>query len=111
MVEWKTWWGCFINTLPVRVRIADEGTVVSWLGGLLAGQVEQQEFAHSPLASIQILERDSAPGAAFNSLLVLRTIRQSLPQNRGLHKSESVEHNITSRRVTPSLSRRLREIR
>src|SRR5581483_7519899 len=41
--------GLFINTLPVRVRVAAQEEVAGWLKVLQAGQVEMREYEYSPL--------------------------------------------------------------
>lgn len=45
--------GLFINTLPVRVRIAEDEEVVPWLQRLQARLVELRDHEHSSLAEVQ----------------------------------------------------------
>src|SRR5581483_6156079 len=45
--------GLFINTLPVRVRVAAQEEVAGWLKVLQAGQVEMREYEYSPLVEVQ----------------------------------------------------------
>ena len=45
--------GCFINTLPVRVRVSPEESLLSWLKRLQEQQVETRQYEFSPLVQIQ----------------------------------------------------------
>ena len=45
--------GLFINTLPIRVRIAKEAPLLGWLHSLQEAQGEARLFEHTPLADIQ----------------------------------------------------------
>ncbi|MCP4660690.1 MAG: amino acid adenylation domain-containing protein, partial [bacterium] len=45
--------GLLINTLPLRVRLADGDRLVPWLEQVQARQLEIQEFAYTPLVRIQ----------------------------------------------------------
>jgi non-ribosomal peptide synthetase component F len=45
--------GLFINTLPVRVRVPGEVSLLPWLQQLQEQQVEREQYAYSPLVAIQ----------------------------------------------------------
>ena len=45
--------GLFINTLPVRVRVSPEESLLSWLKRLQEQQVETRQYEFSPLVQIQ----------------------------------------------------------
>ena len=62
--------GSFINTLPVRIKLDPDMPVLDWLKAHHQQQVEQQDFAYSPLVDIQGCS-DVARGAVlFESLMV-----------------------------------------
>ncbi|UJB44383.1 non-ribosomal peptide synthetase [Streptomyces sp. A1-5] len=62
--------GLFINSLPVRTRLAPELGVVEWLQRLQAEQVEARRHDHLPLTRIQALGQLPADQALFDSLVV-----------------------------------------
>ena len=45
--------GLFINTLPVRVRVPDDASLLSWLQQLQEQQQKQAQFDYTPLIDIQ----------------------------------------------------------
>jgi amino acid adenylation domain-containing protein/thioester reductase-like protein len=45
--------GLFINTIPVRVQVSTETSLLSWLEQLQAQQVECEPYIYSPLVDIQ----------------------------------------------------------
>ncbi|HEX2211050.1 MAG TPA: amino acid adenylation domain-containing protein [Longimicrobium sp.] len=45
--------GLFINTLPVRMRIAGDARVDGWLDTLQRAQAQAREYEYSPLAQVQ----------------------------------------------------------
>ncbi|MEO3756613.1 amino acid adenylation domain-containing protein, partial [Streptomyces sp. B6B3] len=59
--------GLFINTLPVRVRLADDQPVIDMLTDLQHRQVGLMSHQHLGLAEIQ---RFAGPGANFDTLVV-----------------------------------------
>ncbi|HTN88778.1 MAG TPA: amino acid adenylation domain-containing protein [Sorangium sp.] len=63
--------GLFINTIPVRVQVASEQPVVSWLQELQAQQTEQLPYEHSPLAQVQRWSSVPWQKDLFESVLVV----------------------------------------
>ena len=45
--------GLFLNTLPLRVQVAPDAGLVTWLQQLRAQQVALRDYEHTPLAEIQ----------------------------------------------------------
>jgi amino acid adenylation domain-containing protein/FkbM family methyltransferase len=62
--------GLFINTLPVRVDLREDETVVAWLRRIMKQQKEQDAYAYSVLADVQRASAIPAGSALFESLLV-----------------------------------------
>jgi len=62
--------GLFINTLPVRVQVRPEASVLSWLKDLLAHQVEMRQYEYSPLVEIQGWSEVPRDLPLFESILV-----------------------------------------
>jgi alpha-ketoglutarate-dependent taurine dioxygenase len=49
----ETMVGVFINTLPVRLRIAEQTPLLTWLRELQTRQVEARQYEYSPLTAVQ----------------------------------------------------------
>ena len=62
--------GCFINTLPVRVRVPAGERVRCWLQGLQAEQVELRRYEHSPLVEVQGWSEVPRGTPLFESIVV-----------------------------------------
>ncbi|HKY28029.1 MAG TPA: amino acid adenylation domain-containing protein [Pyrinomonadaceae bacterium] len=62
--------GLFINTLPVRVRVASEELVVPWLQRLRASQVAVRHYEHTPLAMVQEWSEISRGTPLFESIVI-----------------------------------------
>ncbi|NKE60082.1 amino acid adenylation domain-containing protein [Lentzea sp. PSKA42] len=71
--------GLFINTLPVRVRVAWERSFADWLGELQENQVAVQRHEHTPLADIQRV----TTGGLFDSMLVFGNYPQGAMPEEG----------------------------
>ncbi len=61
--------GLFINTLPVRVQIAPQLSVLSWLGNLQTKMVSLRDYEYSSLAEIQGWSDVARGQALFECLL------------------------------------------
>ncbi len=62
--------GLFINTLPLRVQVTPDTQLLPWLQALQTQQIEQEEYAYTPLFQIQ--QWSDAPGGInlFDSLVI-----------------------------------------
>ncbi|MEU1805438.1 non-ribosomal peptide synthase/polyketide synthase [Streptomyces sp. NPDC019937] len=89
--------GIFINTLPVRLRVAEaaegpEGALtVPWLRGLQTDQADARGFGHVPLSQLQ--GWSEVPGGAdlFESLVVF--------ENYPINSSAAAEHGLRVREL------------
>ncbi|WP_093588682.1 non-ribosomal peptide synthetase [Lentzea waywayandensis] len=78
--------GLFINTLPVRVRVAWETSFADWLAELQENQVAVQRHEHTPLADIQRV----ATGGLFDSMLVFGNYPQGAAPEEGEEDPEEL---------------------
>ncbi|TAE52382.1 MAG: non-ribosomal peptide synthetase, partial [Nostocales cyanobacterium] len=62
--------GLFINTLPVRLQIAENIDVLSLLKQLQQQQIDSEQFAYSPLVEIQGWSEVPRGTGLFNSIVV-----------------------------------------
>lgn len=62
--------GMFINTLPVRVRIPHQTSLLSWLHDLQARQIRTRQFEYSPLVQVQGWSEVPRGQPLFESLVV-----------------------------------------
>ena len=84
--------GLFINTLPLRVQVTPEVSVVESLQALQRKQTERRLYEHSPLTQIQQWSGISANMSLFESILVLANY--PMPQ-----QTETEQHSLTIRDV------------
>jgi alpha-ketoglutarate-dependent taurine dioxygenase len=66
----ETIFGIFINTLPVRVRITAQASLLPWLKELQARQVDMRQYEYSPLAQVQGWSEAPRGRPLFESILV-----------------------------------------
>jgi amino acid adenylation domain-containing protein len=66
----RTMLGLFINTLPVRVGVADDETVGTWLAGLEAQQEGLRSHEHTPLWQVKQWSEVPAAGPLFESVVM-----------------------------------------
>ena len=75
--------GVFINTLPVRVRVAPEIPVADWLWQLQKEQSESRQYEYSPLRRVQGWSEVKRGSPLFHSIVVFEnfpvTTSSSLP--------------------------------
>ncbi len=76
--------GLFINTLPVRVRVAERAAVGEWLREVQAGNAALREYEYTPLAQVQRWSGAGAGEALFESILVF----QNYPVGEALGQGE-----------------------
>ncbi|MFL6262093.1 MAG: amino acid adenylation domain-containing protein, partial [Thermoanaerobaculia bacterium] len=62
--------GCFINTLPARVRVPAGERVLPWLQALQAEQSELRRYEHSPLVDVLGWSEVPRPAPLFESIFV-----------------------------------------
>lgn len=62
--------GVFINTLPVRVRVASEMPVADWLRRLQKEQLETRQYEYSPLRRVQGWSEVKRGSPLFQSIVV-----------------------------------------
>ncbi|SEN37789.1 non-ribosomal peptide synthase domain TIGR01720, partial [Stigmatella aurantiaca] len=62
--------GMLINTLPIRVRLPSAESILSWIQGLQAQQLEQRQHQHCALVQIQKWSEVPRERALFDSLFV-----------------------------------------
>jgi natural product biosynthesis luciferase-like monooxygenase protein len=95
--------GVLINSLPLRVRLASEFSVVDWLTTLRAGQTAMRDFEHTPLVDVQRWSEAPPGSPLFESLLVFtpRLIGAALREqggawtNRDIHFLEQTNYPLT----------------
>jgi amino acid adenylation domain-containing protein/non-ribosomal peptide synthase protein (TIGR01720 family) len=62
--------GLFINTLPVRARLAPEAELLTWLRGLQEHQSEVRQHEHSPLSQVRAWSEVGPGSPLFESILI-----------------------------------------
>ena len=77
--------GLFINTLPVRVRVAGQQGLGTWLRELQGQQVEMRQYEYSPLAQVQQWSEVAAGQSLFETLLAYENypVAQSMQAGDG----------------------------
>ena len=63
--------GLLINTVPIRMRMADDCAVLSWLEGLQKRQLAVRQHEYSPLVQVQSWSEVSRGTPLFETLFVL----------------------------------------
>ncbi len=71
--------GLFINTLPVRLQLQPDDTVLSWLQAVQAMHSEMRQFESSPLSQIQNWSEIPHGTSLFESLFVFENLPVSTP--------------------------------
>ncbi len=81
----ETMVGLFINTLPVRVQVPPEASVVDWLKRLQARLVQMRQYEYSPLVQIQEWSEVPRGSPLFESILVFENypVGASLREQKG----------------------------
>ncbi|HTK11264.1 MAG TPA: amino acid adenylation domain-containing protein, partial [Ktedonobacteraceae bacterium] len=62
--------GLFCNTLPTRIQMHDDETLLPWLKTIQQQQAEQRQFEHSPLLQIQRWSDMPRGSSLFDSIMV-----------------------------------------
>jgi acyl carrier protein len=78
--------GCLINSLPLRIRVPPDESVLSWLQGLQAQLLELREYDYSSLVDIQGWSQVPRGVPLFESIVVFENIplSESPTTDRGL---------------------------
>ena len=79
--------GLFINTLPVRVRIAHDTPIVHWLERIQEEQSAARQFEYTPLVSIQGWSEVRRGTPLFESVLVF----ENYPGDSGSPRDEGAD--------------------
>lgn len=80
--------GMFINTLPLRVKVAEDEHLISWLRGLQTQQLEMRQYEYSSLARVQQWS-DVEPGQPlFESIVVFENYPTSEMGERSLRMDD-----------------------
>jgi amino acid adenylation domain-containing protein/non-ribosomal peptide synthase protein (TIGR01720 family) len=87
--------GLFINTLPVRVQIESDRSILSWLQQFQSQQAEARQYEYTPLVQIQQWSEIPANTPLFESIVVFENypIDPNIEQGKG---------NLAIRRVQVS---------
>ena len=62
--------GLFMNTLPVRLGVADDEKLIPWLKKLLTQQIEMRSYEYSPLVKVQGWSEVKRGQPLFESIVV-----------------------------------------
>ena len=62
--------GCFINTLPTRVRVREASLLRPWLADLQLRQIELRQYEYTPLITVQSWSAIPGGTPLFESILV-----------------------------------------
>jgi hypothetical protein len=82
--------GLFINTLPVRVKICAETSLLTWLKQLQADQVEVRQYEYSPLVKVQGWSEVLRGTPLFESIVVF----ENYPIDASLQSLQSQNANL-----------------
>ena len=90
--------GLFINTLPMRVQVNAEESLLVWLQKLQKQQLELQQYEYSPLAEIQHWSNIPRGLPLFESIIVfenypVETAVKSAIEDLNLQNIHTTEQN------------------
>jgi natural product biosynthesis luciferase-like monooxygenase protein/amino acid adenylation domain-containing protein len=88
--------GLFLNTVPIRARVAPDAPLGAWLTELQAQQTAAREFEHAPLSRIQDWSDVPRDVPLFESLLLVESgvahaLRSALGPHSGRQEFRSIE--------------------
>ncbi|HEU4328582.1 MAG TPA: amino acid adenylation domain-containing protein [Roseiflexaceae bacterium] len=95
----ETMVGLFVNTLPVRARLAPQARLSDWLHELHAAQIELGQYEYAPLVDVQRWSAVPRGTPLFESLLVVENYpldRAALPSAGGVTLAEVRSHEQAS---------------
>lgn len=93
--------GVFINTLPVRVRVAPEMPVADWLRRLQEEQLETRRYEYSPLRRVQGWSEVKRGSALFQSIVVFENFPSTSSPGQGGPSGGEVEYLILAKESYP----------
>jgi amino acid adenylation domain-containing protein len=79
--------GCFINTLPVRVRLAAGERVLPFLQGVQAGLTELRRYEHSPLVEVQGWSEVPRQTPLFDSIVVIEALTATVDDDKAYQRT------------------------
>ncbi|MBI4524203.1 MAG: amino acid adenylation domain-containing protein [Deltaproteobacteria bacterium] len=83
--------GLFINTLPLRVRVPDRSSLLSWLTDLQSHQAQVRQYDYTPLNEIQRWSEVATGRPLFESILAFEnSAAQAARQNARIPEVVSV---------------------
>ena len=71
--------GLFINTLPVRVEVSPQDSLLDWLKKLQAQQVEMRQYEYSPLVEVQGWSEVPRGTSLFESIFLFENYHNDIP--------------------------------
>ena len=89
--------GLFINTLPVRVRVTPEESLLSWLKRLQQQQVETRQYEFSPLVQIQQWSDVPRGLPLFESILAFENFPSEAPSAKRKATLEKSDGRVIER--------------
>jgi surfactin family lipopeptide synthetase C len=101
LVGSETMIGMFINTLPVRVKIPFQTSVLVWLKQLQEQQIERQQYEYSPLVDIHRVSEVPRNLPLFESLVIFENypvepaLLQSFLEIRNIQTTEQTNFPLT----------------
>ncbi|MEM6614850.1 MAG: AMP-binding protein, partial [Cyanobacteria bacterium P01_C01_bin.72] len=95
--------GLLINTLPIRVEIDHQQSLIDWLKQLQLKQLARQEYEHTSLLDIHRVSELAKDTPLFESIVVFENypVESSLKQSidvldiRNIHTSEQTNYPLT----------------
>jgi amino acid adenylation domain-containing protein len=69
--------GIFINTLPIRVRVSPDRSMLAWLAELRQQWISLRDYEHTPLVKVQQWSGISGGISLFDSLLVFENYQMT----------------------------------
>ncbi|MEM8677504.1 MAG: amino acid adenylation domain-containing protein, partial [Cyanobacteria bacterium P01_G01_bin.67] len=82
--------GLFINTLPMRVKLSDTESLLSWLGKLQQQQIDNLQYEYTPLAIIKDVSDIDRETALFENIFVFENYpldTKAIPSDRDFQVS------------------------
>lgn len=86
----ETMVGLFINTLPARVQVPSETTLIEWLQSLMHQQAERERYLYSPLVEVQGWSELPSEINLFDSILVV----ENYPVDEMLNDEQLVDFRV-----------------